>query len=375
MVDHLPWELSEPWPVPRSDLLAVDLTQPRSFAWRRVRAGTPLWINVIITPPAPGSGGHTTAFRLLSHLEQAGHRVRLYLDDVHGNDASWYAPRIARWWPDLRATVHDARNGLGDADAVVATAWPTAYRAYLDPCAGKRFYLVQDYEPWFHAPGAMAAFAEATYRMGFHHITAGRWLADTLETRFDTSADWFDFGSDERYRLRDDAPARHRSGVVFHTRHDTPRRAFELGMLALEVFARHHPAVPIVLYGGPVPHAPFPHQSLGILTPDDLAALYQRSRAGLSLSFTNASLVPHEMLAAGCVPVVNDAAHNRTVLANDHIRYAAPDPHSLARALCDIVDDPLADPVAQEAAASVALRKWSDAGEVVRHVLERELWW
>lgn len=370
---HMPLP-DAPWPVSRADLVAADLTVARTFAWRRVRSGTPLWINVIITPPAPGSGGHTTVFRLVTHLEAVGHRVRLYLDDVHGSDAVWYASRIAQWWPDMRATVHDARNGLGDADAVIATAWPTAYRAYLDPASGKRFYLVQDFEPWFYAPGSMAAFAEATYRMGFHHITAGAWLAELLGERFGVHADSFDFGSDDRYRLGDDA-APVRSGVIFHARHDTPRRAFELGLITLEVFARQHPLVPITLYGGTATTADFPHRSLGVITPDELASLYQRSRAGLSLSFTNASLVPHEMLAAGCIPVVNDAAHNRRVLDNEHIRYGSPDPHSLARALGAVIDNPDADSAARAASLSVTTRHWSEAGDSVCGVLERELWW
>jgi len=354
--------------------MAADLTKLRTFSGRRVRAGTPLWINVIITPPAPGSGGHTTVFRLVTHLEAVGHRVRLYLDDVHGNDAAWFASQIGQWWPEMRATVHDARNGLGDADAVIATAWPTAYRAYLDPAAGKRFYLVQDFEPWFYAPGSMAAFAEATYRMGFHHITAGDWLADLLSERFDVAADAFHFGSDDRYRLADHAETV-KSGVIFHARHDTPRRAFELGLMTLEVFARQHPLVPITLYGGAVPMLDFPHRSVGVITPDELASLYQRSRAGLSLSFTNASLVPHEMLAAGCIPVVNEAAHNHRVLDNDHIRYAAPDPHSLAQALGAVIDNPHADTAARAASHSVSTRHWSEAGDTVCGVLERELWW
>ena len=244
----------------------------------------------------------------------------------------------------------------------------------MDPCAGKRFYLVQDFEPWFHPPGSLAALAEATYRMGFHTITAGRWLADVLYDGFGVAADAFDFGTDDVYRLADDTP-RPRSGVVFHARHDTPRRAYELGILALEVFARQHPDVPIVLYGGDVPHVSFPHRGVGVVTPTELADWYRRSRAGLSLSFTNASLVPHEMLAAGCIPVVNDAAHNRRVLDNDHIRYAASDPHSLARALAEVVHDTEGDRRAVEASRSVITRQWADAGEVARHVLERELWW
>ena len=48
------------------------------------------------------------------------------------------------------------------------------------------------------------------------------------------------------------------------------------------------------------------------------------------LSATNVSLVPHEMLAAGCIPVVNDAEHNRMVLDNAHVAYAPATPFELA---------------------------------------------
>jgi glycosyltransferase involved in cell wall biosynthesis len=112
-----------------------------------------------------------------------------------------------------------------------------------------------------------------------------------------------------------------------------------------------------------------------VVTPAQLAQWYQRSQVGLSLSFTNASLVPHEMLAAGCIPVVNDAQHNRQVLDNDHIRYAAADPHALAQALADVVHDPHGEQHAIEASRSVVSRHWSVAGDTVRQVLERELWW
>jgi hypothetical protein len=41
---------------------------------------------------------------------------------------------------------------------------------------------------------------------------------------------------------------------------------------------------------------------------------------GLVLSATNMSLVPYEMLAACCIPVVNDAEHNRCVLVTITLR-------------------------------------------------------
>ena len=373
MVARLPVDLSEPLPVHRRDLVSADVTRPREFRWRRVPAGTPLWINVVTTPPHRGSGGHTTLMRIVAGLERGGHRVRIFLDDVHASDATWYDSRIREWFPEVRASVHDAQDGMGDADAVIATAWPSAYSAYNDPCAGKRFYLVQDYEPWFHPPGDLASFAEATYRMGFHALTAGAWLAEVLVERHGGPADSFDFGVDSHYGLScgdgDTAPTR--DAVVFHVRRDPPRRAFELGAVALEVFHRWRPSVPLITFGGPGGLDAVPTTDLGMLLPEELNALYRRSLAGLSLSFTNTSLIPLEMIAAGCTPVINAAPQHARVLANDHVRYAAPDPHSLARALVEVVDAPTAP---STLAASVRGRDWAEAGTVVRTVVERELW-
>src|SRR5690606_18501805 len=102
----------------------------------------------------------------------------------------------------------------------------------------------------------------------------------------------------------------------------TPRRAHELSMVALSLFAELRPDVDIHLFGekvGPLPFAAVHH---GLLAPVELARVYGRCIAGLSLSATNVSLVPHEMLAAGCIPVVNDAEQNRMVLDNTHVAYS-----------------------------------------------------
>jgi hypothetical protein len=74
-----------------------------------------------------------------------------------------------------------------------------------------------------------------------------------------------------------------------------------------------------------------------LLAPASLGRLYNRTLAGLVLSATNVSLVPLEMLSAGCIPVMNDAEHNRIVLQNCHVRYADPTPFALAAQLTAIV--------------------------------------
>ena len=89
------------------------------------------------------------------------------------------------------------------------------------------------------------------------------------------------------------------------------------------------------------------------------------------LSATNVSLVPYEMLAAGCVPVVNDAEHNRVVLDNTEVVYAPPTPFDLANALAALVErqEDEREATAKAAAASVQGRSWDEAGRVVEAIV------
>lgn len=338
-----------------------------------VLPGEPLSVAWVMTPPCEGSGGHTTIFRMIGALEQAGHRCTVYLYDRWGGTLAHHQDVLRRWWPWVQADVRDVSETIDDAHAIVATAWPTAYAVAASPAKGARFYFVQDIEPWFHPAGGESLLAEATYRFGFHGITAGPWLASRLRSEYAMPADHFDFGCDlDTYSLT--GPSRGaagRAGVCFFARPKTPRRAFDLGVLALEIFATRHPGVDVHLYGERVGRLGFPAVDHGVMTPSQLAALYRRCHAGLVLSATNVSLVPHEMLAAGCTPVVNDAEHNRVVLDNDHIEYAPPTPHDLAAALGRLVvrSPAEADAAAVQAAASVRSRSWDDAGVDVERVI------
>ncbi len=80
---------------------------------------------------------------------------------------------------------------------------------------------------------------------------------------------------------------------------------------------------------------------------------------------TNVSLVPYEMLAAGCVPVVNDAHHNRVVLDNAFVHYAGADPTCSRAALVDVVERPEFERAVPDLARSVSGASWSDAGASV----------
>jgi glycosyltransferase involved in cell wall biosynthesis len=363
-------------PIARADLERA--AEIAAAGWRLpaplvAEPGDPLTIAWVATPPGPGSGGHTTMFRLISALEQAGHHCILYLRDEHGWALEQHERTVRSWWPWVQAEVRDAAGGIEDAHAIFATAWETAYPVLASPARGTRFYLVQDFEPSFYPAGSESLLAEATYRFGFHGVTAGRWLAQLLRRDYNMPADPFDFGRDLRYALDPAVDPAQRTGVCFYSRPDTPRRAYELAVLALELFAARHPEVDIHLYGIQAARLPFAATDHGLRTPEQLNDLYNRCVAGLVLSATNVSLVPHEMVAAGCIPVVNDADQNRVVLDNPHVAYAPATPFELAATLCELVERPLAEreAAATAAAASVQGASWDEAGASVVRIVER----
>lgn len=332
------WDLPAPLPRPEG--------QPLSVAW-------------ICTPPPPGSGGHTTIFRMVRALERAGHRCTIYIQDDHGWSIDQHRRAVRDWWPWVTAPVEEFDHALPDHDAFFATSWTTAWHLLAVQSRGARAYFVQDFEPSFYPAGSDYLLAEATYRLPYAMVTAGGWLSSTLAERYGAWTQHFEFGADvDHYRLTADQPRR---GICFYSRPETPRRAHELGIAALELFGRRHPEVPISTFGQSPGKIGVPTTHRGLLPPAELNQLYNSCVAGLVLSATNASLVPHEMLASGCVPVVNDAPNNREVLGAGKVSYTAATPHQLAASLSELVTSSPAEVEsrARDVAASVSLEGWS----------------
>ncbi len=356
-------------PVRPADVVLADLGEPFVPRVPRVESGQPIVLNWIAVPAGAGSGGHTTLYRMVNHLQSRGYRNRVYFYDTNHADLAHYAA-ILRSDYRFEGEIASVDDGMADSHAVVATSWPTAYAAFNARCTGKRFYFVQDFEPDFHAVGAARVLAGNTYRMGLHAITAGRWLAAKLEAEYGMAADAFEFGCDVgQYRRTDGA----RSAIAYYARPEVARRGFELGVMALAIFARRRPDIQIHLYGDKVGSLPFPFLDHGRVTPAELNRIYNASFAGLSLSLTNVSLVPYEMLASGCIPVVNEAVQNRMVLDNPFVQYATLDPHDIAAALESVVAMPAFDAHSRRAAESVGSVTWERAGDAIDSIFRRTL--
>lgn len=365
--------------VPRRIFLEIDWTA--APAWRThprsVIAPRPhvAWIT---SPPSPSSGGHQNIFRFIKAMEDAGYTCTVYFWDWRGSRVDGTALRAMleplSGYPNLAADFVTYDGAVDPScDAIIATAWETAYPAYLDPSQARRFYFVQDFEPWFYPAGPNGLLAENTYRFGFHGLTAGAWLAHHLSDSFDMAADHFDFSADtSHYHVTRDAP---RGGIFFYSRPETPRRAYELGVRILERVHELAPDVPLHFAGSAqrATNLRFPVVDHGAVDLAELTDIYNSCSAALVLSLSNMSLLPLELVASGVTPIVNDAPHNRMVSENPHIRYEPLVAERMATALIEEATRTRTRAELDAMTASVAGSTWADSGrQFVEHV-ERAL--
>ncbi len=356
-----------------SDILA-DIPGALPLPQKRPARGQFLAVGWVMTPPSPGSGGHTTLFRMVEAAESAGHRCVIYTYDKHDVDTDRLTAVIREHWPYVRAEVRDVRAGIEGVDAVLATSWESAHLIVkFGSSPMRRIYFIQDYEPFFYARGAEYEFAEMTYRLPFRRIALGEMLDAMIRQETGISSDVVPFGCDSAvYHLpTSGAPRR---GIVFFSRPDFPRRGYQLASVALRLFHERHPEQEIHVYGAAPRGLRVPLTFHGRLTTAQLNELYGRTIAGLAMSFTNITLVAEEMLAAGNIPVINDMPLAHLVLSSPEVRWAQPTAAAIAEQLSAAVSAPDIVGIAQRAATSVQGRSWDPTRAAVVRIIEDEVY-
>jgi glycosyltransferase involved in cell wall biosynthesis len=350
----------------------ADSTRLRVPEHRPVAAGNPLTIGWVCTPPSPGSGGHTTFFRMVAAAERQGHRCIVFFYDRHDGDHGRHLQVMRRFWPGVAAEVRDARLGMDGADAYVASSWQSAHvLASRVGSAAAVLYFIQDFEPYFYARGTLYALAEDSYRFGFTNLALGELVASELADR-GIDSQVVPFGCDtDVYRLA--APDRERRGVVYYTKPGSDRRGYLLGRLALEEFHRRHPEEPIHIYGDAADDWRIPVVQHGRLSPSALNELYNSTRAGLAISFTNITLVAEEMLAAGAIPVVTEAPYARDVLPHPDVEWAIATPGALADGLGRAVAREFTGAERTSVAGQVT-SGWEATGQATVRLIEQAAW-
>ena len=334
-------------------------------------------INWVIPDFGIGSGGHLNIFRVVKKLEEKGFICRINIDGATHFSSGDEARKCIRenFFP-IEAEVSIGRKGLRPADATFATGWTTAYtvRDYIG--SGKKYYFVQDFEPFFSAPGSDYAFAEETYKFGFKGITAGNWLAKKLRDEYGMETVPFRFSYDRELYKPHDRREPHIKRVFFYARPVTPRRAFELGLLTLAKVHEKNPDAEIALAGWDLSgyQIPFPHVNAGVLPLNALPDLYSQCDIASVLSFTNLSLLPLESMACNCAVVSNKGDNVEWLLNEKFTKFSDTTPEALSDAIIDLLgDEDALNRLKKNGLAFAQSTNWNDEVETIANEIVQDL--
>lgn len=309
-------------------------------------------VNWYIPVVGKGSGGHGNIFRFIRALEGLGVVNRIILIGPGLPKTSRIASKqITEWFFPLKAQVYRWGEVIPEAYLGMATEWRTAYYLRSSENEATRGYFIQDFEPWFFPRGSHYSLAEETYKFGFKAITAGSWLSGLLKKDYGMSALPIGFPADlGTYRKVNIDKPKNMVKIFFYARPPTPRRDFELGLLALHDLISKRKNVSAVFAGWDLStyKIPFRHESFGILDEKQLPELYARADIALVISATNLSLLPVDLMACE-VPIVSNRGPNVEWLLNDSNSY-----------LCDLTVDSISE------ALSTAIDDAEKSGEKVR---------
>ena len=275
------------------------------------------------------------------------------------------------------AHYHRWTGHIEDADCSFATFWPTVENLTALVKGGRRYYLVQDFEPSFYAGDPHHIFrSENTYRAGLHCITLGPWLAKLLRERFHATADHFDFAVDtSTYSPRPVQRPEAQLRLCYYARPSTPRRGYQLGLDALQIVKQRLPHVEIVFFGSSelTPEPPFAVDNRGQLKPTELAELFSSCDVGVVFSLSNPSFVPLEMMACRCAVIEIASERWDGVLRHGHDSWLVePNPQAIADGIIRLLGDPaLRSKIADNGFRRTRKMDWQHSARQVERILLR----
>ena len=348
-----------------------------------------LHIHWVIPNFTPGLGGHMTIFRAIDFLERCGHNCTIWVHSEMKGDKpsrlSYLHKRVIDQYfiPLKTDQVYMLGNSQADLDLVSGDVVIATDRMSTYPVLGmrkfqKRFYFVQDYEPYFFARGSSSILTEQSYasKNNFACICASPWLKQRMES-FGNSAVSFPLAVD--HNVYHNKKEQQRSGrtIAFYVRRSTPRRLYELGLLALRALFDLGDNFEVITFGEkdlPDLGIPVKVRHAGILDANALADLYRKCTIGFVLSGTNYSLVPNEMMACG-LPVVDiDAEHTRLSYQPETAVLAEATPAGLASALSHLLNDATFRERASHAGlAATKHLQWDTSNQLIEAFIQEEL--
>ena len=300
-----------------------------------------LWVT---STPVPGSGGHRTIIQNINALAGHGYECDLFLFDYAGYYRTEFTAGAAleeteEYCGPCSANVYVDQCPEDDYVLVFATVW-NSVQIVANMDYPNKAYFVQDYEPWFFSMGQNYLIAEQSYHYGLQPVTIGRWLAQKIGKIANQKAYYFDFCADTTEYHPIKGIERKRSVCAIY-QPGKPRRCPELVVDALIALRKKDADVEIYVYGS---QAEFPDaeqynvHNLHILNVEQLNELYNNCTVGLSVSTSNPSRIPFEMLAAGLPVVELDLENNRYDFPEECVTLATPTANAISETIYQLLE-------------------------------------
>lgn len=327
-------------PIPRDYL--TSLLQTANYVTDGYRSGS-LIFDVLYT--GRGSGG----FADILHVGQEWQRQGV-LDIFYRVPGKLQRDRVRESFRWAEASILDEQILFDDSfipEFYCATAWPTAYRIRVLP-SRRKLYFVQDYEPWFRSAGTEHYYAARSYELGLETFTLGPWLAEFLAREHgvaDAVAMPFPIFDEPRQGL----PWSKRDTIAIYAQPEKAHRGseilFAMGRLLYERMQQDDRLrdMQIIFFGShDLPYLAFdyPCKAWGVLNQKELLTLIDRSRVGVSLSFTNISLLPPRYVMGGAYAVEADLPHVRANVPKhlaDSFVLIPPTPAEISDAIVEVL--------------------------------------
>ncbi|MER9725186.1 MULTISPECIES: glycosyltransferase family 4 protein [unclassified Mesorhizobium] len=322
------------------------LGEEQGFGLRITHENTPIGSMTWVIPDFnASSGGHINIVRMMRLLKDRGfpNQHVVVMEPHRWNSVEEAQMAFNQAFGDHGITISLGVRSIEPCNYLVATGWQTAYWVSKFRDTEHKLYFVQDFEPEFYAHGSEYSFAENTYKLGMTGITAGTWLAEKLSREYGMTTFPYSFACD----LSLYNPQRRRSGsvrhILFYARPVTPRRGFEMGLLALKKVCERLPDVAVIFAGWDVGayEIPFHHLNAGTVSIGELPDLYSQCDVALILSATNLSLLPLEVAACGCPVVLNRGPQSEWLMSDEEAVYCDMSVDGISQALIRLLEDPV----------------------------------
>ncbi len=320
-----------------------------------------------------------TIFRIAHFLEKFGHEVCLFIQHPSSHDTAEAAREtINKHFQPFSGPIELFSETLPKAigDALIATDRFTCYPVNAMTGFRKKFYFVQDYETLFYPMGTEALITDATYSFEFDCLCAGEWLHEIMTTRFGRWSIAWPLSYDGSIYEVNEKVERASNRIAFYARFYTPRRAAELGFLALEILKQRGVEFEVDFFGDDIGKMKlgYDHVNHGVVDVTGLAEIYQKATIGVVFSTTNHSLVNKEMMACG-LPVVDlDVDSVNMIFPKDAMAFANPTPEGIANTIQALLEDKSKQVEIADAGRSFVRRSsWENSARIIENAIKERV--